>query len=199
MISMVFGLPRAGKTTFLAYTAKRALAGKPIYVGRGAWRRYLGEEKTYKRVYSNFPLQGCYELDWDALGKVDFSNCLILIDEIMHVCDSREWKDFPAEKKYFFSMHGHAHCDIVACSQHFRDCDVRIRNLTEQIFYIEKFGAFTRISPVQKGWRFNEDIQEGYELAPPLSRTYILRKRYYCLFDSFAMKPLPENPAKLWA
>lgn len=198
MICGVFGLPRAGKTTFLTYLALEALKGKSLSVGHFRYQKPIGEFAPYKRVFCNFPLEGCYMLDFDALGVFDFSNSLILIDEIMLLCDSRDWKNFRADLRDFLALHGHYRCDIVYCSQGYRDTDLRIRNLTERLFYIEKFRQFTRVRPIDKGFKFDEQINEGYTLGSPLSATYILRKRYYRYFNSFDAPELPENPASVW-
>ena len=84
MIFGVFGLPRSGKTTYLCKIAKS-------YIKRGI------------RVYSNFPCHGCYKLDFSKLGRFDFSNCVLLIDEISLVADSRDWKNFNSDLVYFFT------------------------------------------------------------------------------------------------
>ena len=56
MISTVFGLPGAGKSTFLAYVAQLALHGKPLEIGHYPfWRVPLTAEARYQRVYCNFP------------------------------------------------------------------------------------------------------------------------------------------------
>ena len=199
MITGVFGLPGAGKSSFLAYLAQRASSGKSIFVGhRPFWALPIGDAYPYQRVYSNFPIAGCYELKWEMLGYVDFSHCLILIDEIMHVCDSRDWKNFPEEKKYWFSMSRHYHADLVWCSQSYMDTDVKIRNLTAQLLYIQNAGAFSRVTPVKKTWQINRSIDELYTQLPPLQSSYILRRKYYHLFNSYTARKMPENPALLW-
>ena len=185
MIIGVFGLPRAGKSTFLTYIARRALQGKRLFVGYFRSKRYLGEFSPYERVYCNFPLDGCYKLDFDSLGKVNFSKCLIIIDEIMLRADAREWAKFSAYLRDFLALHGHYKCDIIYCSQGYADCDKHFRTLTELMLYIEKFGAFTRVRPIKKDWRIDGDINEGYHLTAPLSATYLYRKKYYKYFDSF--------------
>ena len=199
MITGVFGLPGAGKSSFLAYAAQKAVKGKPVYIGFPPfWRVPLGCEYPYKRVYSNFPIAGCYELKWEMLGYVDFSDCLILIDEIMHLCDSRDWKNFDAAKKYWFSMSRHYRSDVCFCSQSYDDCDRKIRNLTAQYLYIQNCGAWSRISPIAKSWAFDKNIEERFQQLPPIQCTYIYRRKYYHLFDSYTAQKMPENPALLW-
>lgn len=69
--------------------------GRSLSIGLGlAGGVHLGG-RHYSRIYSNFPLLGCYPLEWDSLGVLDYSDCLILIDEIMMLADSRAWKTYP--------------------------------------------------------------------------------------------------------
>ena len=84
MVEGIFGLPGQGKSTYLAKLAKKAI-------------------KKKIKVYSNFYIKGCYKLDFDDLGVHDYSDCLILIDEISLFCDCRSWKNFNADLVYFFT------------------------------------------------------------------------------------------------
>ena len=194
----VFGLPGAGKTTFLTWVAIQALKGKQPVLGRLAWKVPICECTPYERVYTNFDVEGCYKLDFDALGIQDFHDCLILIDEIMLLCDSRDYKNFPVRLRNFLALHRHSNVDIVYCSQGYADTDKRFRNLTDKIFYIEKRGKFTRVSPIEKSWRIDQDIQEGYTLCPPIGSTWIYRPRYYKEFDSFERPDYLPNRAEPW-
>lgn len=65
MISGVFGLTGAGKSTFLAWCAARVQAGKSLRVGFApAGGVYLQDvnSRDYERIYSNFPLWGAIRL-----------------------------------------------------------------------------------------------------------------------------------------
>lgn len=177
-INMVFGLPGGGKTTFLAKKAKKAL-------------------KRGERVYTNFEFKGAYKLDFNDLGVHDYSDCTILIDEISLLCDSRNWKEFGANLVYFFSHHRKYGVTVWACSQSFRDCDVKIRNLTDHLYYIKclPFG-FSSVRVIQKVFDVDGEITEGYNLSgfPEL----VYRPRYYKYFDSYERRPLPPNEAQPW-
>lgn len=197
MIVGVFGLPGAGKSTFLTWLILRALRDKPLYIGHLSYKRPIGEFRHYKRVFSNIPIDGTYKLDFDALGKYDFNDSLIIIDEIGTLCDSRKWKDFDDSLRDFLSLHRHHRTDIVYCSQAL-DTDKKIRDRTAMVFYIERCGSFTRIQTIKKGWKLKE-MRELYEPAPPLACTYIYRPFYYQAFDSFEAPDYPENPAPLWS
>lgn len=201
MISGVFGLTGAGKSSFLAWCADRAQRGKRLSVGLGlAGGVSLSDERRYDRIYSNFPLKGCYPLNWDLLGTVDYNHCLMLIDEIMMLADSRAWKTYPENVKYFFSHHRHYHIDVVFCSQSYKDCDVRIRNLAAQYLYIRKAGVYTEVIPVHHLMDVRGGvIDDWYETGGFASRRYILRKRLYGMFDSHSTRKLPLPPdVSLW-
>lgn len=199
MICGVFGLPRAGKTTFLTWCAMRALKGKSIVIGRWCWRIVAGQFAPYKNVYTNFAVDGCKMLDFDKLGEEDFTESLILIDEIMLLCDSRDWKNFPIRLRNFLALHGHGKTDIIYCSQGYKDTDIRFRNLTENIFYIQRSGNWSKIAPIAKSWRIDQDIEEGYTLSPPIGCTWIFQPLYRKAFDSFDLPYYKPNTAVPWS
>lgn len=105
MIICIFGLPGAGKTTLLTAFSVRALKGKALSVGHFSFKVPLGDNRKYKRVFSNVPLDGCYKLDFDHLGKYEYDDSLILIDEAGTLCDSRQWKNFDDQLRDFLCLH----------------------------------------------------------------------------------------------
>lgn len=200
MISGIFGLPGAGKSTFLAWCVSRALQGKAITVGLPGFRTVLAPKKQWKNVYCNFPIKGTAILDPDDLGKYLFEDSLLIIDEIMHYFDNRDWKSFGEDKKYFWSMMRHYGCSAIWCSQSYRDCDLKIRNLTQQFCLIENHGNTSKVIPLTQYQRLEHgQIAEGYSAAPPLGTIRLNRKKYYHMFDSYSRKEYPEKPAALWA
>jgi hypothetical protein len=179
MITGVFGLPRSGKTTYLAKIAKG-------YLKKGV------------PVYSNFALHGCYKLDFSKLGKENFHDCVILIDEISLICDSRDWKDFTSDLRYFFTNHGHYKCDVIYCSQWYTDTDVKIRRMTENLYYIQRFpfGFSMRYEIIRDiSSRDNGEIYDTFSFK---HGRLFYRPLYYKLFDSFSRKELPEVENVLW-
>lgn len=239
MISAVFGLPRAGKSTVLAWSASEAAKGHALTVGRGAWSVSLGDFAPYQAIFSTFPIhtqaqqemykrsdqklltrlhmkKACakigkwydskiakiprvYQIDFDNLGKIALPpHSLILIDEISLVCDSRDYKTYAKHTKEFMALHGHYKCDILYASQGYEDTDKRIRNMTDTLLYVDRFGGFSRVRPIKKAWSIDGSITEGYTLAPPLSSMYLRRKPYYCMFDSFSAPALPVVPLVQW-
>lgn len=179
MIQGIFGLPGSGKSTYLAKLAKKA-------------------NKKGEKVYSNFYIKNCYKLDFDDLGIHDYSDCLILIDEISLFCDCRSWKNFSKELVYFFTNHRHYNVNIVYCSQSYADCDKKIRNLTDSLYYIQSsiLPYVSTVRHIDKAFSVSENITECYKLSgfPRLC----FRPLYYKYFDSFVRRPLPNNEAEPW-
>lgn len=239
MISAVFGLPRSGKSTLLAWSAETAAKGRALSIGRGAWSVSLGDFAPYEAIFSTFPIHTraqlemakdhdqkllrklgmkkmsakigkwydskiakiprVYQIEFDALGRVWLPpHSLILIDEISLVCDSRDYRNYAFDTKQFMALHGHYKCDIIYASQGYDDTDKRIRNMTDTLLYVDRFGAWSRVRPIKKAWSIDGTITEGYTLAPPLSSFWLRRRPYYCMFDSFSAPALPETPFLEW-
>lgn len=179
MITGIFGLPGVGKSTVLAMYAKHGF-------------------KNYDRVYSNFYISGCYQLEWDKLGIENFHDCLMLIDEISLYCDNRDWKSFSKDLLYFFKMHRHYGIDIIYCSQSYQDCDKKIRDITDEIYQITRFFfGFSRIREISKSFGVNQGrIEEYYE--PVGIGKFCYRRKYYHMFDSYDRKDLPPVTALQW-
>ena len=114
MISLIMGLPGSGKSLLLSYIAYRAVIGKRINF-HGFHISALSDYgmKKYDYVFTNFPCEGAYSLDFDSLGYVSYNRCLMLIDEVQLFADSRNFKTFGDNLKFFFSMARHDKIDVV--------------------------------------------------------------------------------------
>lgn len=201
MISGVFGLPGAGKSVFLAKCVDRALKGKSLMIGGN----YLHYGK-YDYVLTNFYCQGCYRFDFEQLGKVDFHDCLFLCDEISLLADARNFKTFSEDAKFFFSQHRKGGNTFIWCSQSYDDVDKRIRNLTDNYYYIRPSSLFSdRFSTVIPITPYF-DIEQGrpttgYQFAPRASFSHVYLPRYWNLIDSYAYvnsKELVKMSPDLW-
>lgn len=200
MISGIFGLPGAGKSLLCGWIAQRGVKGRPISIGTYSLQHF----RKYDRVYTNFPCSCCYQIDFEELGRKDFSNSLIVIDEIMLLCDSRNFKSFGENLKFFFSQHRKMHVDFIWCSQSYDDTDKKIRNLTSQFFYVYQAGLqFSVVRPIEAFFRVTDGaIKSGYEYAPLINSKFMWRPFYYKYADTDAIinSALPdEQPeALLW-
>lgn len=197
MITMFCGVPGSGKSTGLAWAARRATRrpGRPIYL--------CGQKISdpHKTVYTNFPFPGCYQLDFDTLGKCEYSDCLLIIDEAMMYMDSRDFKNFSEYLKYFFSQHRKTNVDIILASQSYDDTDKKVRNLTVNIMHFVQlpFSLFkvTAIEPFFNITNFK--IASGYDWG---RSQFIYGKPLFKLFDSYRTisnsGELPLPPKILW-
>lgn len=198
MISIVFGAIGSGKSTFLTYCAYRALHHKPVVVDK----RQL-TVRNYDKIYSNFYLKDCYKLDFDKLGVEDFHDCLILVDEITCFADSRDFKNFNSNLKFFFSQHRKKNIDIIIASQSYDDSDKRIRNLADSYYLITPFLLdFIRVQRIA----FSIFVKDGtisnfYSLSSPIRSKFIKSSKYWGLFDTKALithDVLPPVSAEKW-
>lgn len=185
MISGIFGLPGSGKSLFLGMIAQRAVNGKDI----NRHGLILGSLRKYKYVYTNFSCSGCYKLDYDKLGVVNYKDCLILVDEIMLLSDSRDYRKFTDNLKFFYSEHRKSNCDFIYASQSYDDVDKKIRNRTQTLYYVDR--SFLNFSVVKRIVNYfdvgNGKINEGYIYAPPATDFYFWRPKYYQYIDSYEL------------
>ena len=131
MMIGIIGLPRSGKSTYLAKIAKKY-------------------NKKGENVFSNFYIKGCYKFDFNDLGKKDFHDCVILIDEISLFADCRNFKEFGRDLVYFFTNYGHYNVKIYWCSQSL-SADKKIRDLTDELYRIKPlFWHFSYIRRIVK-------------------------------------------------
>ena len=185
----IHGFPGAGKTTVLTMIAQRSLKGK----------KTLGIP-AYDTVFTSFPCPGCYELDFNLLGKVNFHDCLMIVDEISLFADNRNFKQFSDSLLYFFKLHRHFKISLVWCSQSATDADKKIRAVTERSYIIDRFFCWTLIKPINKYHTVvGGEPGERFELAPVFDWLWCFRPRWYKYFDSFETKPLPEPDLQLWS
>lgn len=186
----VYGLPGAGKTTFLASAAIHSLSGK----------KYMGI-RPHANVYTTFACPGCYVLDPDMIGKYSIYDSLLLIDEISQFFDARDWKSFPVQVRTWFQLHRHFNCDVIFCSQSYCDADKRLRNLAEKYYLLEHIiGDISACKPIRRNFDVSSGyLDEKYSLAPPISWKLLNRKKYYHLFDSYAQNMnLSDFTPTLW-
>lgn len=198
MISAVFGLPGSGKSLILSYMAYRATHGKSIN-----FHGFHVSNFKYARVYTNFPCDGAYKLDFETLGNVKYEHCLMLCDEIQLFADSRNFKTFGDNLKYFFSMHRHDHIDFVYASQSFDNVDKRIRSLTDRLYYVDPWLFNTiRVREILSFFDVSRgSISEGYEYARGINTKYFFASRLYKYNDTYAKikeVPLKEAPCIPW-
>lgn len=194
MINFYFGLIGCGKSSLLC---KKILE----------FDKLIESKKTdAKYIYVNFPVKGfkhTYLFDFKDIGKYDFSDCYMVIDEGSVYCDNRDWKSFGKDKIAWFMLHRHYNVkEILIASQSYSGYDAKLRAITENVYYVRKSGLLRHwitkyyripygiIIPDKKdnaGDKYGE-IVEGYCKPSLLERIFchrVFRPCYYKYFDSF--------------
>lgn len=186
MIVCYFGVPRVGKNTMLTMLAQRELL-----------RMKLGISK-YKHIYTDFYCKGCEKIDFADLEKYKVYDSLILFEEMGLSADNREFKNFKKGIRDFFVLHGHLRNDIIYATQEYTDVDLKIRKLTEELWYLKKscvpvlrnFTIATRIFRKININEFTAELSVGYRFADLLEKIFVrpykvcFRPLYYSKFES---------------
>lgn len=195
-ISLYFGLPGCGKTTWLTKLALDAV-----------------RKGTYQNVYSNVGLNipGVTFIDNSCIGTYELENCLLLIDEATLFADNRAHKEFTKAQTAYFLLHRHRNADIVLFTQQWDGVDKKIRVITDRVYYIYKgvflghwFSSCWRVpygilfpDPKKTGEKLGEIVQ-GYSKPNIFIRLFatkrIFRPAYYKYFDSWELERLPDLP-----
>lgn len=196
-ISLYFGLPGCGKTTWLTAIAYQALR-------KGSYAN------VYTNVHLNLP--GITYIDNECIGKYELRDCLLLIDEATLFADNRDHKNFTKGQISYFLEHRHRHADIVLFTQQWDGVDRKIRVITDRVYYVYKgFLTGKWVSccwqvpygilfpdPKKTGEKLGEIVQ-GYSKPPFLTRVFcrrLWRPKYYKYFDSWELDPFPDLPDK---
>lgn len=199
MISGIIGLPSSGKSLVLSYVAYRAINGKSINFHGFNCAHF---DKQYQRVYTNFPFQGAYELDFDLLGYAEYNNCLCLVDELQMFADSRNFKNFGDNLKFFFSQHRKFKIDFIYATQSPDTVDKRIRSLTDKLYYIDRtIFNLIRIREIQTFFDIHNNLSLSYEYSSGLNSRYFYAPRLYKYNDTYGLIHSLINrpaPSKMW-
>lgn len=180
ILSIYFGVPGSGKTTFAAWLTKRDL-------------------KRGGNVYSNVPITGALELDCEAdVGKKMIVNGRLIIDEAGLEYNSRKFKTFSDEARYFFKYHRHYDCAVDVFSQGWDDVDKVLRVLAQRLYVVTKIPLlpwFVQRRTIGKRIGIDENtkqiIDEYYWV--PFSRKIIFCPPLWKTFNTKSRKTLPDK------
>ena len=181
-LSVYFGVPGSGKTTFAAYLAKQHM-------------------KKGGQVYSNVEIIGTYKLDSRKdLGKYMIKDARIIIDEAGIDYNNRDFKSFPVESLRYFKTHRHYRVAIDVFSQGPDDMDKKIRTLARRLYIVRKslikgFIYRRRIAKKVGISEMTKDIIDEYSFVP-FSRKYIYAPKLWKMFDSYNTENLLEKTWK---
>lgn len=181
-VTIFFGLPRSGKTTFCAYLVHKMR------------RKGL--------VYSNTPIIGSIPYDARSeLGTAAFqSGSLIILDEAGLEFNNRNFGKFSDATIRFMKLIGHYKCRMVIFSQSYDDMDITFRRLASSYYLVTRsvFPGFTLIKKVYRKIGVDDNdhtIKDLYFEDKPFLAFFragrIFRPFYYKLFDSYRAPELP--------
>lgn len=184
IISVYFGVPGSGKTTFAAYLAKKDL-------------------KRKQRVFSNVPITGTFQLSCkNDLGKFMITDARIIIDEAGIEYNNRKYKELDEATIYFLKYHRHYQTAIDCFSQSHEDMDITIRRLAQRYYVVKKSLIPNVICCKAIGRRIGIDattkqiIDEFFWRA--FGTKWIYSRPLWKMFNTLSRKELPEKEWTTW-
>lgn len=196
MIVGYFGVPRVGKNTVLTMIAQREL--KLMKQGKS----------RYEHIYTDFYCSGCEKFQYSDFRIFKAYNSLFLIQEMGLNADGREFKNFTPQERDWFALHGHVNCDIFYATHDYSDVDKKIRDKTEELWYLTKscvpilrnFTVATRIFRTIAINEMTSELVNGYRFSTLLEKLFsrvrmiCFRPLYYRFFDSHSEESLLTRP-----
>lgn len=173
----IFAPPGTGKTTLAAKIVREA-------------------NYNNKKVYSNVPIISAYKFDLKDLGKYDFSNSVLVIDEAGSEISNRNWhNNLSLEQIQALKLHRHDNIDIYLFSQAYDDVDKKFRELTTQLLMLSKskLPFFVYATSIRKTMQLiNGQILQFFEIDKSnCFRFFVVNKWAY--FNSYQSKELPSK------
>ena len=204
---MYFGLPGSGKTTVCAEIIRQINNAK-----KGTLSKI--------RSFCNFPVKGAFKLNREDIGNVDFRDdnhplALLCIDEastvyfkrnaVLKVKDSKTGQmrnAFSDAENIFHSMHRHYKTMEVLFAQSWDGVDLRLRELSTGLYYVEpsRLRNIIKIRKIVKIFTIREDDHQpcdGYEFERFSSR-YIWAPPAWKMFDTYDAPTLQYIDAERW-
>ena len=174
-------------------------------VGKSTWSAYLADRyiRSGIKVYSNLPIQGCYKIDKDDIGKYLIENCLILWDECGTDFNSRSFKtNFTKEQIRFWKYHRHEGAEIAMFSQGFDDMDKILRTLCTEMYVLRRsfLPYLITAKPIRKMPSIDENTHQpiDYYDFRKMSTERIFAPLSWKLFNSYERLGLPAHDFPLW-
>lgn len=186
-LTMIFGKKGSGKSTLLTKLA-------------------LQYQKKNIPVFSTERIPGCFLITPSDIGYTEFpENSVILIDEVGMIWDNRNFKNFDTKVRDWFKLQRHRKIRVFLFSQTF-DIDKKIRDLTDDMFLVEKkfrvFSYSKRIlkrtvlnkSSAEAPSKLDEDLVfDSFLLFWAGSRKFTFIPRYTKYFNSFECEKLNQR------
>lgn len=185
---MVFGKKGSGKSTLIARLAyKYVRQGRNVYVNiplslppvRPNRRGRVGSLRSY---------------NVDDIGRFTFPpRSVVFIDEVGMIWDNRQFKNFRTDVRDWFKLQRHYQVTVWLFSQTF-DIDVKLRNLTDQMFMVSNhFNVLSiarrinrKLVIVEPTGESEGRITDGYEIQPLFLQLFGLRSVYVTWIPRFS-------------
>ena len=182
-IFTLFAPPGCGKTTTLA-----------LLVAHYTKKKY--------RIYANFDCKGTIPIKWEHIGKYNFKNSVVLIDEAGIDVNSRKFMELTADKIKYLKTHRHYRCEMWFASQAYDDIDITVRRLSQRYYLVSRtfFNFITKkfyIRCIKKSISIDKNtrqIIDAYDFVP-FSKYKFKGRKLFKMFNSFSVDiDLPDFP-----
>jgi len=179
-LSLYFGIPGAGKTTFAAYLARQDL-------------------KHNRKVFSNVPITGTIRVEKEDVGRSMMVDGRLIWDEAGIDYDNRKM-DMSKDEIYFYKYHRHYQMNVDFFSQGL-DVDIKIRKLARHIYLVRNSILPFFIERKEIGRRVGIDdishqIVDEYFFKPGFKLIYC--PPLWKLFNTYSRRQLPEKSWTNW-
>lgn len=200
MFKVIFGKPRAGKTSVMTYLTLKSFRdekarGKALkIIDRLRDRGYIDLKTPGGLVYSDYHIEYEYKGNLHTAYRVDgFKIGLpnpehetlflppystMALDEARRYYDARISYDLPEWVSDFYQLHGHNNLNIFMAAQRLEDIDVRIRAVATNYFYVRKLRHFKIKGEIVlswwRGWEYDflKDAEAMKEPCSLLTRAF---------------------------
>lgn len=182
IISIMFAPPGCGKSTTAALMISK----------------YTKKKIT---CYANFDCKGAIRIKWKDVGKYNFENSVVFIDEAGIDVNNRKYMDMAIEQIEYLKKHRHYRCEMWFFSQSHEDIDVTVRRLAQNYYVVSRtlLNRFTHkfyFKRAVKKIGIDKDTHQfiDYYEWVLFSKYKFNGKKYWGMFDSFDTSDLPDFP-----
>jgi len=182
MITVVTGLPGAGKSLFTADISIELLYRNRKWYQKQKEMFEAGKTDVVpkiRQVRTNLTLNKEVEAEFGYgtdLSFIDYwedpcelpgmRDVDITWEEMGAVVDSRNWESMPLELRRWLQQHRHRGVEIFGNVQEFSDIDIAVRRLTERLFYLSKVVGSRDPTPTSLPIRFIWGLVMKREIDP---------------------------------